>query len=166
MIAYIISAGSATTFIPTFDLVGLCFHLGTVLFTAYFPFRARTLETKGHYKYLHIVAVVCAVGSSGFLTGIQFGIGGYSRTIVPVFCLASPEGAFGFSIVPVCITCATFLTFVVVLLFKILDLEGWHLKKSEVSLHHYSLIINIETIGFCFTHNTHLHRKKRNQGNK
>ena len=132
---YIIFAGSAITFIPTFDLVGLCLHLGTVLFTAYFPFRARTLETKGHYKYLHIVAVVCAFMVATFFVGVQFGIGGYSRTMVPIFCLASSESSFVFGIVPGCIISAIFLTFVMILLFKIVDIEGRKLKRSEVNNH-------------------------------
>ena len=124
-----INTGSATTFIPTFDLTGLCFHLGTVLFTAYFPFKARNLEKKGGYKYLHLIAVLCAVGLSGFLVGVQFGVGGYSRMVVPIFCLAASESAFVFGVIPACLISAIFLTFVMVLLFKIVDIEGW---KHEV----------------------------------
>ena len=128
------SAGSATTFIATFGyIIGLCFHLGTVLFTVYFPFRARTLETKGHYKYLHIVAVVFPLTLATLFLGIQYGIGGYSRTMVPIFCLPSSEGSFALAIVPGCFISAIFLTFVMVLLFKIVDIEGIKLKRSEVN---------------------------------
>ena len=148
---YIISAGSAIIFIPTFDLVGLCFHLGTVLFTAYFPFRARTMETKGHYKYLHIVAVVCAFTLATLLVGIQFGAGGYSRMMTPIFCLASSESSFALAIIPGCFISAIFLTFVMILLFKIVDIEGRKLKRSEVNNH--------TNIVFCYqkhTYTTHL----------
>ena len=127
-----INAGSATTFVPTFELIGLCFHLGTVLFTAYFPFRARKLETKGGYKYLHIVTLICTIGGSGFFVGLQFAAGGYSRTVVPIYCFAAPESAFVFAVVPVCVTSAIFLTFVMVLLFKIIDIERWKNKRSQV----------------------------------
>jgi hypothetical protein len=125
------SAGSATTFVPTFELTGLCFHLGTVLFTAYFPFRARRFEKKGSYKYLHLVAVLCGFGFSGFLVGIQFAVGGYNRNIVPIFCVAAPESAFFFGIIPVCIISATFLTVVMILLCKIVNIDGWRLKLSQ-----------------------------------
>ena len=155
---YIISAGSAITFIPTFDLVGLCFHLGTVLFTAYFPFRARTLETKGHYKYLHIVAVVCAFTLAMLLVGIQFGAGGYSRMMAPIFCLASSESSFVLAIIPGCFISAIFLTFVMILLFKIVDIEGRKLKRSEVNNH-----TKKSYIVFCFqkhTYTTHLSHKE------
>jgi hypothetical protein len=127
-----VNAGSATTFIPTFDLTGLCFHLGTVLFTAYFPFRARKLETKGGYKYLHVVAVICGVGFSIFLVGLQFAVGGYSRTVVPIFCLAASESAFVFGVIPACFISAIFLTFVMALFFKIINIQGWKLKRSQV----------------------------------
>ena len=126
------SAGSATTFVPTFELTGLCFHLGTVLFTAYFPFRARRFEKKGSYKYLHLVAVLCGFGFSGFLVGIQFAVGGYNRNIVPIFCVAAPESAFFFGIIPVCIISALFLTVVMILLCKIVNIDGWRLKLSQV----------------------------------
>ena len=105
-----------------------------MLFTAYFPFRARKLETKGHYKYLHIIAIGCAFGVSILLVGIQFGAGGYSRTMVPIFCVASSASAFALAIVPACILSAVFLTFVMILLFKIVDIEGQKIKRSEVYL--------------------------------
>ena len=127
-----LNAGSATTFVPTFELVGLCFHLGTVLFTAYFPFRARKLQTKGGYRRLHIVTIITTIGVSGIFVGLQFAAGGYSRTVVPIYCFAAPESAFVFAVIPVCITSAIFLTFVMVLLFKIIDIEGWKLKRSQV----------------------------------
>ncbi|CAI8040984.1 hypothetical protein GBAR_LOCUS22774 [Geodia barretti] len=130
--AYCNIIGSATTFIPIFDLTGLCFHLGTVLFTAYFPFRARKLETKGGYKYLHVFAVICGVGFSIFLVGLQFAVGGFSRTVVPIFCLAASESAFVFGVIPGCFISAIFLTFVMVLLFKIINIQGWKLKRSQV----------------------------------
>ena len=142
---YIISAGSAITFIPTFDRVGLCFHLGTVLFTAYFPFRARTLENKGPYKYLHILAVVCAFMVATFFVGVQFGSGGYSRTMAPIFCLASSDGSFVFGIVPGCFISAIFLTFVMIILFKIVDIEGKKRKRSEVNDHTSYIVLFSKT---------------------
>ena len=127
-----LSTGSATTFLPTFNLTGLCFHLGTVLFTAYFPFQARRLEKKGGYKYLHLIAVLCAIGFAAFLVGVQFGLGGFSRTVVPIFCVAAPESAFVLGIIPICVISAIFLTFVMVLLFKIFNIAGWKVKRSQV----------------------------------
>ena len=99
---------------------------------AFFPFKARELETNGGYKYLHVAAVVCAIGVAVFLVGLQFKGGGYSRTVVPVLCLSTPDSALVFGIAPVCVMSAIFLTFVMVLLFKIIDIEGWKLKRSEV----------------------------------
>ena len=109
-----------------------------MLFTAYFPFRARKLETKGRYKYLHLIAIGCAVGVSILLVGIQFGAGGYSRTVVPIFCLTFSASAFALGIVPGCILLAVFLTFVMILLFKIVDIEGQKIKRSEVYLANHS----------------------------
>ena len=86
--------------------------------------------TKGRYKYLHFVAVVSIVGVSGLLVGFQFALGGYSRTVAPIFCLGSPGSAFLFGVVPACLTSAIFLTFVMILLFKIIELKGWRLKST------------------------------------
>ena len=122
--------GAATTFVPTHDVTALCFQLGTVLFAAYFPFRARMFESKGWYKYIHIAAVANAVIFPATLVGIQYGLGGYSRTSVPIFCLADPSSAFVFAVIPACLTNATFLTLVVLLLFKIFDIGGWKLKTK------------------------------------
>ena len=123
------------TFIPTFDLIALCFQLGTVLFTAYFPFRAREFESKGRYKYIHLAAVISAVFFPSILVAIQFGLGGYSRTVVPIFCLADIGSSFVFAIIPACLTSATFLTLVMLLLFKIFDIAGWKLKpKVELNV--------------------------------
>ena len=118
------------TFIPTFDLIALCFQLGTVLFAAYFPFRAREFESKGRYKYIHLAAVINSVFFSAVLVAIQFGLGGYSRTVVPIFCLAEIGSSFVFAIIPACVTSATFLTLVMLLLFKIFDIAGWKLKPK------------------------------------
>ena len=124
-----------------------------MLFTAYFPFRARTLETKGHYKYLHIVAVVFPLTLATLFLGIQYGAGGYSRTMVPIFCLPSSEGSFALAIVPGCFISAIFLTFVMVLLFKIVDIEGIKLKRSEVN---NPTSETQNTYLFLFS-NTHIH---------
>ena len=137
-------SGSAITFILSFDFFGLCFHMGTVLFTVYFPFRARGLETRGGYKYFHLVAVICAIGFSGVLVGLQFAVGGYSRTVIPVLCIAAPESSFVFGIVPVCLISAIFLTFVMILLFKIISIQGWRLNRSEVCMLYFRCLSYIE----------------------
>ena len=103
----------------------LCFHLGTVLFAAYFPFRAREFESKGRYKYIHIAAVASALLFSAFLVGVQFALGGYSRTVVLIFCLSDTSSAFVFGVIPGCVITAIFLTLVILLLFKIVDIGGW-----------------------------------------
>ena len=144
----IFNAGAATTFISSFDLTGLCFHLGTVLFTAYFPFRARQLQKNGGYKYLHLVAVISIIGISGFLVGFQFALGGYSRTAAPIFCLGSPESAFLFGVVPACVTSALFLTFVIILLFKIVALQGWTLSKVILLFYAVFIIILASIVYF------------------
>ena len=78
------------------------------------------------------MAVICAVGVSGVLVGLQFAVGGYRRTVVPVLCIAAPESSFVFGIVPVCLISAIFLTFVMILLFKIIKSKKWRLRRSEV----------------------------------
>ena len=126
--------GSATTFVPGFNLIALCYQLGTVLFGAYFPFRAREFKTKHRFKYVHLVAVVSAIVFPGVLVGVQYGLGGYSRTVVPIFCLADASSAFLFAIIPTSLINAIFLTFVMMLLFKVLDISGWKLR-SKVYCH-------------------------------
>jgi hypothetical protein len=125
--------GAAVTFIPTFDLIVLCFQLGTVLFTAYFPFRAREFESKGRYKYIHLTAIITAVTFPTLLVAVQFGLGGYSRTVVPIFCLADIGSSFVFAIIPSFLTSATFLSLVMLLLIKILDIAGWKLKPKPMT---------------------------------
>ena len=134
---YFKSVGAITTFVPSSDLTVLCFNLGTVLFAAYFPFRAREFESKGRYNYTHIAAVASAVIFSGMLVSIQFALGGYSRTVVPIFCLADPSNAFVFAVIPACVISAIFLTIVMLLLFKIFDIGQWKFKTRVriLSLH-------------------------------
>ena len=107
------------TIILTFDITVLCFHLGTTLFTTHFPFRAQRFKSKGYYKHLHIITVVSGVLSGASFVGIQYALGGYSRTVVPIFCLSSPGSAFVFSVIPLCVLSAIFLSIVMILLFKI-----------------------------------------------
>ena len=135
--------GPTLTFIPTHDLVLLCFQLGTVIFAAYFPYRAREFESKGCYKYIHITAVVTAISFSSLMVGFTYAVSGYSRTMVPIFCLASDSsGSFAFDIIPICLVTAIFLTFVMVLLFKIIDFGGWKLKtKVRIYTHYTQLFI-------------------------
>ena len=118
------------TFIPSFDLIALCFHLGTVLFAAYFPFRAREFESKGRYKYIHLTALISAVLFSAVFVGFQFGLGGYRQSMVPIFCLAEAGSAFVFAILPTCVISAIFLTLVMLLLFKIFDIGSWNFKTK------------------------------------
>ena len=101
-----------------------------MLFSAYFPFRAREFESKGRYKYVHIAAVASALLFSAFLVGVQFALGGYSRTMVPIFCLSDVSSAFVFGVIPLCIITATFLTLVMLLLFKIVDIGGWKFRAK------------------------------------
>lgn len=91
-------------------------------------------ESKGWYKYIHIAAVANATIISASLVGIQYGLGGYSRTSAPIFCLADPSTAFVFAVVPACLINAAFLTLVVLLLFKIFDIGGWKLKTKVSNL--------------------------------
>lgn len=127
---FVSTAGTSATFIPSFDQTALCFQLGTLLFSAYFPFRAREFESKGHYKYLHLVAIISCILFPIILVGIQFGLGGYSRTMVPVWCLADPGSAFVLGIIPSCVINAVFLTLVMILLFKVFDISGWRFKPK------------------------------------
>ena len=70
-------SGSAITFILSCDFFGLCFHMGIVLFTVYFPFRARGLETRGGYKLFSSGGCHSAIGFQEFLfIGLQFAVGG------------------------------------------------------------------------------------------
>ena len=120
--------GSAATFVPGFDLTALCYQLGTVLFTVYFPFRAREFKTKHRLKYIHLVAIVNAIVFPGVLVGVQYGLGGYSRTVVPIFCLADASSAFLFAIIPTSLINAIFLTFVMIHSSKFLTLVDGNLK--------------------------------------
>ena len=110
--------GAATTVITTFDLIILCSQLGVTLFASCFPFRAQTFKSKGHYKHLHKITVVFGVLCGASFVGFQFALGGYSRTVVPIFCLASEGSAFVFSVIPLCVLSAIFLSIVMILLFK------------------------------------------------
>ena len=123
--------GTAVTFIPAFEQVAICFHLGSVLFTAYFPFRARAFESRGHFKYVHLVAIITSLLFPAVLVGIQYGLGGFSRTVVPIYCLADAGSALVFAIIPTCVSTSIFLNLVMILLFKIFDISGWKLKVLQ-----------------------------------
>ena len=134
----LVPLGTAATVVPAFDQTALCFQLGTLLFTAYFPFRAREFESKGRYKYLHLAAILCCILFPIFLVGIQFGLGGYSRTMVPIFCLANPGSAFVLGIIPSCVINALFLMLVMIMLFKVFDISGWKFKPKVCTIVHNS----------------------------
>ena len=120
---------------PVVSTARLSLGLGQVgLFTAYFPFCARKFESKGCYKYIHVVAVINSTVVSGFLVGAQLGLGGYGRTVVPIFCLADASSAYAFAIVPTNAINALVLTFVMILHFKVFDIGGWKLKSKVLSL--------------------------------
>ena len=76
--------------------------------------------------------------------GIQFGVGGYSRTMVPIFCLAGSSSAFVIAVIPSCVITAIFLTFVMMLLFKVFDIGKWKLK-AKVNYLNDLFCTNIET---------------------
>ena len=138
-----LNVGAAVTFIPVQDITLLCFHLGLVLFGAYFPFYAREFDAKGRTKYIHITAVASAILIPALIVGIQFAMGGYRRTMVPIFCLADTGSTFVFSIVPVCILSAVFLTLVMLLFFKTVRLGGCQYITKKVSPHTHVLLIGL-----------------------
>ena len=109
-----------------------------VLFTVYFPIRAREFESKGYNKYIHLITVVCAVIFPAFLVGIQYGMGGYTRTVVPIFCISDTSSAFVFAVIPISIISAILVTLVMILLFKIFNIGGWKVDtKVHVCLNIY-----------------------------
>ena len=108
-------------------------YLGVVLFGTYFPFTAKQFKSKGYCKHVHITVVILAVLCSAALVGAQLAMGGYTRTMVPIFCLAGVDSAFWYAVVPPCFLAAVFLTLVMVLLFKIIDREQWQCVKMKVS---------------------------------
>ena len=106
-----------------------------MLFGAYFPFYAREFDAKGRTKYIHIAAVASAIIFPALIVGIQFVIGGYRRTMVPIFCLADTGSALVFAIIPVCLLSAVFLTLVMILFFKTVRLGGCQYITKRVSSH-------------------------------
>lgn len=92
------------------------------------------MDKSGGYKYVHVTAVVCALAVASLLVGFQYVVGGYSRLIVPIFCIADPESAYFFGIIPICFISATFLTFVMILLFKVVDIDWLKHRKTEVGI--------------------------------
>ena len=117
-----------------FDLTILSAYLGVVLLGIYFPFIARNFESRGYFKYVHIMALVIGVLLSVLCVGCHLSMGGYRIRIVPIFCVAQVDSAFWGSVVPHCVIAATFLTLVMVLLFKIVERDGWHCAKMKVSI--------------------------------
>ena len=117
-----------------FNLTVLSAYLGVVLLGLYFPFTARNFESRGYFKYVHIMALVMGVLISVLFVGYHLSMGGYRRRILPIFCVAQVESAFWGSVLPHCVIAATFLTLVMVLLFKIVERDGWHCAKMKVSI--------------------------------
>ena len=89
------------------------------------------------------MAVINSTVVSGILVGAQLGLGGYSRTVVPIFCLADASSAFAFAIVPTSAINALFLTIVMILLFKVFEtLVDGNLNPRYC---HYLCIVKIIT---------------------
>ena len=122
-----------STFASVLHFSLLSLYLGVVLFGTYFPFSVRKFESRGCFRYVHIVALVTTVLFSLVLVGVQLASGGYRRRMVPIFCLAETHSAFWSAIVPPCFIAAVFLSLVMVLFFKVIDREDWHCMKMKVS---------------------------------
>jgi len=130
-----LNVGAAVTYIPVQDITLLCFHLGLVLFGAYFPFSAREFDAKGRTKYIHITAVASAILIPALIVGFQFAMGGYHRGMSPIFCLADSGTAFVFAIIPLSLLSAVFLMLVMILFFRTVRLGGCQYITKKVSPH-------------------------------
>ena len=134
-------AGAVATYFQPVQLILASFHLGVIIFGAYFPFCARLFEAKGRYKYVHIAAVICAFLIPAPNIGIQFTLGGYSRTLVPLWCLSNRSSAFFFAVIPASLASAVFLTLVVLLFIKIIRIANWNSCNRKPKVHNYMVLI-------------------------
>ena len=123
-------------------------HLGLVLFGAYFPFYAREFDAKGRTKYIHITAVASAILIPALIVEIQFAMGGYRRTMVPIFCLADTGSTFVFSIIPVCLLSAVFLT--LVMIFQDSQTGGLSVHNEKGQSTHSCVIDRIMRLFYAF----------------
>ena len=128
-------AGIVATYFQPVQLILASFHLGVVIFAIYFPFKYRHFEAKHRFKYIHIAAVVSAILVPAPNIGIQYALGGYSRTLVPLFCLSNRSSAFFFAVIPASLASAIFLSLVMLLFFKIVCIANWNSCNRKVQ--HY-----------------------------
>ena len=106
------------------------FHISILLWGTVFPFRARSYETRGYFRYIHIAMVVAAVVVPLESVGVILGTGGLTiPRFPPVACFARDTDATYFAFVlPVSIMNATGVSMIVII-FRAIIMKA----KSKVS---------------------------------
>ena len=100
-----------------------------------FPFHARTYETRGYFRYIHIVMVIAAIVLPLESVGVLLGTGGLTiPRFPPVACFARETDASYFAFVlPISIVNAIGVSLVIIILWVVITKVGNMKTQSEVS---------------------------------
>ena len=111
------------------------FHIVIVFWRIVFPFHARTYETRGYFRYIHIVMVIAAIVLPLGSVGVILGTGGLTMSrFPPLTCYArEPNASYFAFVLPVSIISATGLSLLIIILWVIITKVGNMKSQSEVS---------------------------------
>ena len=100
-----------------------------------FPFHAKSFETRGYFRYIHIVMVIAAIVLPLESVGVNLGTGGLTiPRFPPTTCFARETDAVYFAFVlPISIISATGVSLLVII-FRVVITKARKMKtQSEVS---------------------------------
>ena len=111
------------------------FHIVILFWRIVFPFHARTYETRGYFRYVHIVMVIAAIVLPLESVGVLLGTGGLIiPRFPPISCYARETDASFFAFVlPITFISATGVSLLVIILWVISTKVGNMKAQSEVS---------------------------------
>ena len=111
------------------------FHIVILFWRIVFPFHARTYETRGYFRYVHIVMVIAAIVLPLESVGVLLGTGGLTiPRFPPVACFARETDASYFAFVlPISIFSAIGVPLIIIILWTLITKVGNFKAQSEVS---------------------------------
>ena len=100
-----------------------------------FPFHAKSFETRGYFRYIHIVMVVAAIVLPLERVGVILGTGGMTISRFPtILCFARDNNATFFSsVLPLSIIGALGVSLIFIILWTLITKVGNLKTRSEVS---------------------------------
>ena len=111
------------------------FHIVILFWRIVFPFHARSYETRGYFRYIHIGMVVAAIVLPLESVSVFLGTGGLTiPRFPPVACFArEPDASYFAFVLPISIISATGVSLLIIILWTLITKVGNMKTQSEVS---------------------------------